>query len=560
MFGLSSLGRARAVSTIGMAVIAVGLTANVGRSRVSADDSPPNMHAAELSGQVEIAREGPEVDNPGENNQVGNGTNVRVNQDRSDFPHDETSIAVNPTNPSNLVAGANDYRLGYGDSGFYTSQDGGHTWYDGIIPIPSWPDGNVPAGGGDPVTLFDTNGTAYYVGLAFDRAGGRSAVVVSRSTNRGITWSRPSFATGDGVVVANLNAADLSVFHDKEWGTVDTTSGQANSHPNRLYITWTRFEGAPLPNASPIYEAHSDDSGRHWSTAHEVSGTSALCDYLHTGSAVRCGDNQPSWPVVAPDGTVYVFFRNLDTPQGSPNQFLVVKSTDGGVTFGAPVKVADDFDINYPTAGFTRLDCTARGQQRGRRVLSNSCFRVNSYGGPAVGPDGTLYLVWSDNRNGDNVNSDTDIFLARSSDAGATWSSAIRVNTDPVGNHKDQWFPWPVVAPNGTIYVVFHDRRLDTTSTTTAYGVAINPPGNYLVDTWLARSTDHGQSWSNARASDVSSNFDFGFRGGIFLGDYSGLAATNLIVYPFFTDARNGTAAVRHSDVFIGFFQPQNVQ
>jgi hypothetical protein len=158
------------------------------------------------------------------------------------------------------------------------------------------------------------------------------------------------------------------------------------------------------------------------------------------------------------------------------------------------------------------------------------------------------------------VNSDTDVFLSRSSDGGATWSSAIRVNTDAVGNHKDQWFPWPAVAPDGTVYVVFHDRRLDTTSTTTAYGVAINPPGNYLVDTWLAKSTDHGQTWANVRASDVSSNFDFGFRGGIFLGDYNGVAATNLIAYPFFTDARNGTAAVRHSDVFIGFFQPQNVQ
>ena len=136
MFRLSSFRRARAVSTIGMAVIAVGLTANAGRSRASADDSPPNMHAAEVSGEVQIAREGPDVDNPGQDSQTGNTTNIRVNQDRSNFPHDETSIAVNPRNPRNLVAGANDYRLGYGASGFYASQDGGHTWYDGIAPIP----------------------------------------------------------------------------------------------------------------------------------------------------------------------------------------------------------------------------------------------------------------------------------------------------------------------------------------------------------------------------------------------------------------------------------------
>ena len=97
-----------------------------------------------------------------------------------------------------------------------------------------------------------------------------------------------------------------------------------------------------------------------------------------------------AWPVVGPDGTVYVFFRNQDTP--AENQFLMVKSTDGGVSFGDPVKVADDFDVNYPTGRTTRPDCVARGQGSTRRVLANSCFRVNSYGGPAVAPDGTLYL------------------------------------------------------------------------------------------------------------------------------------------------------------------------
>jgi hypothetical protein len=209
-----------------------------------------------------------------------------------------------------------------------------------------------------------------------------------------------------------------------------------------------------------------------------------------------CVDNQPSWPVVGPDGTLYVFFRNVDTV--AENQYLMVKSTDGGDTFSDPVKVADIFDINYPRAGGSgvgrRPDCTARGQQSGRNVLSNSCFRVNSFGGPAVGPDGTLYLVWSDNRNGDNVTTDTDIFLARSSDGGNTWSAPIRVNNDPVGNKKDQWFPWATVAADGSVVVVFHDRRLDTTSTVTAYGVPISPAGNYMVDTWLAVSKNKGQT------------------------------------------------------------------
>jgi hypothetical protein len=541
-----------------MLSIAIGLTANLGTRRASALSEDVDKHQSELSGAVEFAkRPDIQVDQPGERLENGTLHNILVNQDRSNFPHDETVIAVNPLNPKNLVAGANDYRLGYGHSGFYSSQDGGRTWYDGIIPVPSWPDGDVPAGGGDPVTLFDTTGTAYYIGLAFDRATDRSAIVVSRSTNGGQTWSRPSFGTKDGVAVANLKKVDPSVFHDKEWGAFDTTSGKANSHPNRLYITWTRFEDEPLPPASPIYEVHSDNGGRTFSTPHEISGSSTLCDYLTGGSTVRrCGGNQPSWPVVGPDGTVYVFFRNTDTP--AENQFLMVKSTDGGATFGDPIKVADDFDINYPTGRTTRPDCVTRGQGAGRRVLSNSCFRVNSYGGPAVAPDGTLYLVWSDNRNGNNVHSDTDVFLVRSRDGGESWSDAIRVNQDPVGNGKDQFFPWAAVAPDGTVYVVYHDRRLDTTSTVTAHGVPISRPGNYLVDTWVSKSSDRGGSWTDVRASDISSNFDFAFRAGIFVGDYSGIAATREYAYPFFTDARNGTAAVRHSDVYLGVLSRDN--
>jgi hypothetical protein len=531
----------------------------IGASGILAQDGDTDEEdQLDLSSPYLIARSNVGHDAPGLGNRRANGHNIQVNQDFSDFPQDETNIAVNPTDEKNLVGGANDYRLGYGLSGFYTSFDGGKSWIDGLVPMPSWPDGDVPDGGGDPSIVFDSKGTVYYVGLAFERANGRNGIIVNRSLNGGKTWSRPSFTTGDGVVVANLNAADTSVTHDKEWAVVDLSSGKPYSHHDRLYVTWTHFD----PTGSPIYEAHSDNGGLSWSTPHEIDGSSALCDFTGGTTVLRCGDNQPSWPVVGPDGTLYVFFRNTDTP--NQNQFLMVKSTDGGITFGAPVKVAEVFDQpgTYPRAGSggtrNRPDCTARGQQSGRMVLSNSCFRVNAYGGPAVAPDGSLYLVWSDNRNGTNTHSDTDIFLSRSSDGGATWSAPIRVNNDPVGNGKDQWFPWLAVAPDGTLNVVFYDRRLDTTSTVTVYGVPINPPGNYLVDTWMARSSDGGTSWTNFRVSEVSTNFDYAFRNGIFIGDYNGVAVNSKLAFPFWADARNATADNRHSDVFIDIVQPGN--
>ena len=67
------------------------------------------------------------------------GGDRRLNQDYSCFPQDETSISINPATPRNLIAGANDYRLGTGSSGFYASTDNGASWYDGIIPFPTTP-------------------------------------------------------------------------------------------------------------------------------------------------------------------------------------------------------------------------------------------------------------------------------------------------------------------------------------------------------------------------------------------------------------------------------------
>src|SRR5713101_7658869 len=136
------------ITAVGMLAIAVGVTANFESKRASALSEDVDKYVGEISGAVEFAKRADiEVDTPDDQQDSAVLRNVRVDQDRSNFPHDETVIAVNPRNPKNLVAGANDYRLGYGASGFYSSQDGGHTWYDGIAPIPAWPDGNVPAGG-----------------------------------------------------------------------------------------------------------------------------------------------------------------------------------------------------------------------------------------------------------------------------------------------------------------------------------------------------------------------------------------------------------------------------
>ena len=116
-------------------------------------------------------------------------------------PQNETTIAVNPTNPNNLIAGANDYRvccdftgLNDGTGWAYYSFDGGATW--GNVQLPGLTAETGAKGqlkkmdsAGDPVMAFGPDGSAYYANIAFSRVSPASAIVVSVSHDGGRTWS-----------------------------------------------------------------------------------------------------------------------------------------------------------------------------------------------------------------------------------------------------------------------------------------------------------------------------------------------------------------------------------
>ena len=485
------------------------------------------------------------------------GNDRRLNQDYSCFPQNETSISINPTTSRSMVAGANDYRLGTGSSGFYASTDNGSSWYDGIIPFPSTPatignaNGYLPSGG-DPVTAFDRAGIAYYAQIAFNRYNDTNGVFVQRSTNGGFTWSRACVPIrganpaddvaacgglgdprqpGDGTVtyaddpdpVLNGNAP----FNDKEWmttgprpaGVSPTCFGSETHNPrpcdpatigvDRIYVSWTKFDNT----GSPIYFSYSDDQGRSWSPERRISGSASFCAFF----GGDCNFNQASVPTVNPTtGALYIAFLNGNTPD--EDQYLMVRSMDGGQTFQGPFLITSVFDLNYPRSGTTRPDCAPRGQQNNRQVLTNSCFRLNSYGNIVADKRGgafanDLYVVISDNRFGTAASTNTDIFLFKSIDGGTNWVGPTRVNDDRsvappdrdcgrvdgflptlagvnaqcqananFGN--DQWFPWVDISDDGDVNVVFHDRRLDTDSTGSEWPASRSRPGNYLGWFW----------------------------------------------------------------------------
>jgi hypothetical protein len=480
------------------------------------------------------------------------GDDNKTNQDYACFPQDETSIAVDPTNPKHAVAGANDYRLGFGTSGFYVTTDNGNHWYDGIKPFPTSANSarDHVDGGGDPAIVFDRQGTAYYNDIHFARETDENGVFVARSTNGGFTWSRPCIPAGssddaarcggrgdvrrpgDGVVnYFPPTAGGTNDFNDKNYmaagprpegvtpvcfAPISKTvipGGQAGCPtsiigPDRLYVTWTIF----TEDASQIYVSYSDDRAYSWSPPRAISGSAPFCTGA-AGSVNGCDDNQFSTPTVNPTtGFLYVSFENFNTPD--ENQYLTVRSRDGGQTFEGPFFVSTVFDVNYPRSGQNRQDCRSRGQG-GRSVLTNSCFRVNSGGNVVVDRRGgefadDLYLVFSDNRNGQRVSSNADVFMFTSKDGGTTWIGPTRVNDDPsqqptvaqgtrdcgriatrtcppnaLSFGNDQWFPWIDISDKGDLNVVFYDRRLDTNSTVGEWpesrAAPNGRPGNYLV-------------------------------------------------------------------------------
>jgi len=106
---------------------------------------------------------------------------------------------------------------------------------------------------------------------------------------------------------------------DKQWLTVDTNA--ASPRKGRLYVTWSDFVSPPgNPNglkAIPIYLASSSDGGATWSAGVEISASDRY--------------NQGSQPVVEPDGTLHVIYYSFNR-----KGLRIVTSRDGGSTWTKP--------------------------------------------------------------------------------------------------------------------------------------------------------------------------------------------------------------------------------
>jgi hypothetical protein len=436
----------------------------------------------------------------------------------------ETTIAVNPLNPRNIVAGSNDYRVfntreQRNDSGgeALTSFDGGHSWTNVALPHLDFMTGATGAlsymdAAGDPSVAFGPDNTVYYANLVFSRViptdGSQQAsgVAVSVSHDGGLTWGDPSIVQMDGVTAAGT-PVPADVFNDKEWITADPLRGT-------VYVTWTRFtyDGQGNYLESPIMSARSTDAGRSWSAPTRVAPS--LTGFKGGITPFGSGSN----PQVGNDGTLYVAYETSVCQTVNCNSaddhdaVVVATSRDGGRTYRNQ-EVSSDFD--FPA------------------TLTGENFRLNSF--PQLAYDrltDRLWITWADDRNGayaggQSVKTNGDVFLVSSGHGSQGWSKPTQL-----GSGSDEWFP-AVAVIAGRVAVSYNTRAFDPNGIGVDYAWQVGW-GSQLGG--LRRITTETE---NPQVQFVSTDAAGNVRQGVFIGDYSAIAmGLDFVAHPCWTDFR----------------------
>ena len=481
---------------------------------------------------------------------------VTVNQDTAAAPQNETAIAVDPNNPNRVVAAANDYvsrtwactvngtpcsALGDAYSGTYFSNDGGHTWagvssdpqhLGTLIPGVERLTGGPYDAGGDPALAFDSQGNVYYAGLGFNRTSPPNTIAVNKGTFNGsgqLTWSQPTF----------INPTTTpTILNDKEWIGADWHA--SSPYRDRVYVSWTRYLfSAHNGNfvQAPIFFAYSTDSGHTFSDPKNIAGN-VLYD-------------QGSRPIVAYDGTVYVIFEGATRLSALAGTYIV-KSTDGGVTFGKPVRIADLQDV-IP--------------------LADAVFRNDSFPAGDVAPNGDLYVAWTSlmsdsgglcpTRTNDGCHATT--VYSKSTDGGAAWSTPVPIfpaldasNRTPVGypapdglaapaaRRVDTQWPSVAISQSGRVYMSAYAADTVSPWQTCASGpvppvgrIACDTLGGYIDNARLNYYVTNIGTGGVQMVSTHPINTRNGFGGG-FIGDYTDLSVgSDNVFHAFWTDTNN---------------------
>ncbi len=399
----------------------------------------------------------------------------------------ENSIFIDPEDETILLNSSNssDWNGSYAQNLYgadrFWSFDAASTWGGSIYGV-----GQV--NNGDPATAIGRNGW-WYIGK-INNGRGQS---VAYSTNQGQSWT--------DVPVAQV-VGGFGDLLDKNHLWIDNS--EDSPYEGNLYAAWSCYvDGSP--NENEIEIVRSTDQGITWSIP------TGLSHHVNAGA-----HNQGVNIQTGPNGEVYAAWIIYDSWPSDETAIGFAKSLDGGETWVPGNRILTDIK-----------GIRTSGTSKDMRVASFPVMTVDLSGGPN---HGNLYIVWANiGVPGINTGTDIDIYMSSSSNLGDTWSTPLRVNQDPAGLGKQHFLPWITCDPsNGNICVIYYDdRNVDST----------------MLETWVSYSYDAGNSWTDFRVSDVSFTplpipgmaFDY-------FGDYIGIKAQNMKVYPIWTDNRSGNA------------------
>lgn len=433
----------------------------------------------------------------------GGDTEVTVGSNDDVFSQNkqnEPAVAIDPIDPSVVVAGANDnidmeacsagdpttcpFTDNVGVTGVQFSFDSGDSWMQ--PEFTGWtarhclgPDECVPEEGpigtlpgyfdaglisdGDPAMAFGPQ-PGVDGGFSWDN-GSRLYFANLTSKNTAGTFEEP-FKGFEAIAVSRLDGdpsltpeivADQenwlrpviasqrqsgTTFADKEQIWAD--NAESSEFFGNAYVCFAQFRSQPGA-AAPLIVTRSADGGDTWLQRQVTPATNVPpTRWGQSGCTIRTDS----------EGTVYVFFERFQ----SPFRFLpprgtltVVRSFDGGRSWTRPEPVMSVTDPCFFVDPIT-FRCVMDGVAGARNDLS-SAPSVDIANGAPTGEGATdeIVLTWIDGRDGLN---NEHVMFSYSTDGAETWADPVPVESDP-GDRG--YYSAPAISPDGTdVYLVYN--------------------------------------------------------------------------------------------------------
>lgn len=276
---------------------------------------------------------------------------------------------------------------GSSNIGFATSTNGGSSWTSGFLPGTTTfatPPGTYDRLS-DPSVAYDAAHNVWlisYLGLVGANpsvAPTAPAVLVSRSTDGGLTWGNP----------IQVNSAGGTNNQDKNWSVCDDTA--TSPFYGHCYTEWD-----DNGNGNLVQMSTSTDGGLTWGTRKSTANNATVIG---------------GQPLVQPNGTVIVPIENANE-----TALLAFTSTNGGTSWNSTITVTT---VNHHTDA--------------------GSIRSGSLPTAEIDGSGTVYVVWSDCRFERSCKAN-DLVMTTSTN-GTSWSAVTRIPIDAVGSGVDHFIP-----------------------------------------------------------------------------------------------------------------------